>query len=218
MRRQWTWLAVLVALIIGLALSGCAGSAGSWPTLLFENETLVYTPNWIPATDVHGAAVLAAGKVGDAAVRAAVGEITGKAPADVDVLLTSYDTTGALTVQVLQLKAPAFVTRYWGPTGKLGRWFAVNTERDLYLPDSAREWFALPNTNNAHYVSLYVLKPGTRVIYGYCADMTWDSVNFGPYATGGGPQIYAPDATVWTGQVELNPEVISLVSEVRHAE
>jgi len=65
-------------------------------------------------------------------------------------------------------------------------------------------------------VTLYRFKAGLTLIRGACADMTDNPDAFGPYATGGGEQYYAPDATLWVvDHVELNPAAIELVSELR---
>jgi hypothetical protein len=122
-------------------------------------------------------------------------------------------------VQILELREPCYASRYspLDPKEKLGRWYSTSDEDHICLPDKAREWYALPNSNTAMNYTLYRFKEGAIVIFGTCADMTWSPV-FGPYATGGGEQFYAPNATKWVvDHAELNPLVIELVAELRFA-
>jgi len=104
---------------------------------------------------------------------------------------------------------------------RYGRWLGVIDGISLYTPDEARVFYALPNSNSAMNASWYRLGKGAKVIYGKCADMTWNPQVFGPYATGGGYQIYSPNFTKWNAELqraELNTDVAEFVSDVRQVE
>ncbi|MEN6644953.1 MAG: hypothetical protein ABFE08_21140 [Armatimonadia bacterium] len=210
-------LLVLAAL---LTLGGCGGGAGevaTWSTVVVDGTTLRFQATGVPGTAIYGS-LLASGVREDPAVLTTVAQVTGRTREQATELLSSYDTSGSHSLQVLQLRYPTYVTRYWGdPEHKLGRWYTPSQQDYMYLPDEACRLFALPLDNNAYCVSLYRLKAGVVLITGYCADMTWNTEVFGPYATGGGQQIYVPEATVWAGDhAELNDDAIDLVSELRY--
>ena len=191
----------------------------NWATLEYSGETLVYRLNDIPDTEIREPKVLVSGKVEDQAVIDEVRAITGLSEADAKYLLRSWDTSGDKVVQVLELRETCYISRYASldPKDKLGRWYSTSETDHIYMPDRAREWYALPNINTAMNYTLYRFKKGAIVIFGTCADMTWSPV-FGPYATGGGEQFYAPNATVWVvDHAELNPKVIELIAELRFA-
>jgi hypothetical protein len=211
---------LLLAVLMLLALGGCGGGGdeAAWSTIVVGDTTLRYQATGIPATAMADPVILASGVREDPAVLASVAEVTGRTQQQAVELLSSYDTTGRHLVWVLQLRAAAYVTRYFGsPQSKFGRWYTPSQRDHLQLPDEAMRLFALPLENNAYYASLYRLKPGVKLIAGYCADMTWNTEVFGSYATGGGQQFYAPDATRWVvDHAELNPEAIELVSELRY--
>lgn len=192
----------------------------SWVKVSFGGNTLISKSGGIPLTALNNPIVLVSGKTTDETVIAKVMEVNNMSRADAVYFLRSYDTSGDKVVQVLRLTAGVIVTRYWpnDPAGKLGRWFNVIDSTTLYLPDRARQYYALPNSNTALNVTQYLLKPGATVVYGVCADMTW-SPTFGPYATGGGYQIYVYSATTWDGHAaHLNPDVVEIQTELRYTE
>lgn len=189
----------------------------NWEEVTYGDYTLASVINGVPVSNIQDPIILVSGKTNDPAVIAKVMEVTGKTEEDAVYLLRSFDDTGDNIVQVLQLRQDVKTIRYWpdNPDEKYGRWLTVTEIDTLYSPEGAREYYALPNSNTSLNVTQYRLKPGAIVIYGVCADMTWSEI-FGPYATGGGLQFYAPDATVWVGHAELNPDVIELETELRY--
>lgn len=212
---------VLLALLTLLAFGGCSGGDGlglGWSTIVVDGTTLRFQTTGIPQTALASPTVLASGVREDPELLAAVAQVSGGTVEDAAELLTSYDTSGPHRVTVLQLQCPAYVTRYWGdPEHRLGRWYTPSEPDRIELPSEACRLFALPLDNNAYCVSLYRLKAGVKLVAGYCADMTWNTEFFGPYATGGGEQMFVPEATVWdVDHAELNPEAIELISELRY--
>lgn len=193
----------------------------SWEKVIFGENTLISRKNGIPLTIVNNPEVLASGKTDDPAVIAKVMEVNRMTMSEAVYHLRSYDTSGDRVVQVLRLTDGVIVTRYWAndPNAKLGHWYNVSDKDTLYSPDGARQYFALPISNTALNVTQYELKPGSFVVYGVCADMTWAFTTFGPYATGGGSQAYSPDSTTWDGHsVHVNPEVLDLQTELRYTQ
>lgn len=210
----------LLVLAASLQLGGCGGGSSqsvTWSTVTVDDATLRFQATGVPGTHVYGP-VLASGTREDATVLTTVAQVTGRSREQVTELLSSYDTTGSHSLQVVRLCYPAFVARYWQePEHKLGRWYTPSEENHICLPDEACRLFALPLDNNAYCATLYRIKAGAVLIMGYCANMTWNTEVFGPYATGGGQQLYVPEATVWSGDhAELNSETMELVSELRY--
>jgi len=214
------WL-LAVTLVVGVALGIVGCGAGTveplWATITDGGEVLTYQVTDVPSTVFRQPLLLASGDVDDPALLAAVEAVTGRTRAQAVELLASYDSSGPAVVEVLQLRSETWVTRYWSdPASKLGRWYAPLLRGRLYSPAEARQWLALPLANTGRYATLYRFRSGLKLIRGLCADMTGNPEAFGPYATGGGEQYYAPDATLWVvDHVELNPEAIQLVSELR---
>lgn len=205
---------------VSLRIAQCGaylvGLNEDYSTMTVDGTTLVYQNRGIPSSTLRTPRVLASGKVSDPDVLAMVQQITGRTEAQAVELLRSFDTSGDQVVQVLELTQPLYTVRYWGPSDKLGRWYAPVDNSGLLSPAEARRVLALPNSNNAYDVTLYMLKPGAKIISGAVADMSANTEVFGPYATGGGWQYYAPEATVWvTDHAEINPQVMTLVAEVR---
>jgi len=217
-RLKWFLVATLLV-TVAFGLAGCgSGPAGVlWGTITDGGEVLTYQVNDIPSTVIRQPQLLASGEVDDLALLAAVREVTGRTEAQAVELLASFDSSGPDLVEVLMLRSDAFVARYWSdPNAKLGRWYAPIVRGQPYLPAEARQLLALPLANTGRCVTLYRFKAGLTLIRGACADMTDNPDAFGPYATGGGEQYYAPDATLWVvDHVELNPAAIELVSELR---
>ncbi|MHB1460342.1 MAG: hypothetical protein ACYC1M_03560 [Armatimonadota bacterium] len=203
---------------ISLLLAGCGGNAPSEvSTMSAGGEVLAFQTSRIPATDLSGATVLATGKADSAPLISKLMDVNGQTEDQVKYFLKSYDTAGPNAVQVLKLNKETYAVRYWGPSSKLGRWYSFAKTYHIDTPFMARAAFALPESNNAHYVTLYKLKPGAVVVYGMCADMSWNSPTFGPYAKGGGAQLFAPNATKWVvDHAEIISDVMELVSELRY--
>ncbi len=217
-RLKWFIVATLLVTVT-FGLAGCGSGPGAlvWGTITDGGEVLTYQVSDIPSTVLRQPQVLASGDVDDPALLAAVRQVTGRTQAQVVELLTSFDSSGPDVVEVLVLRYDAHVARYWSdPNAKLGRWYAPIVRGQLSLPAEARQFLALPLANTGRYVTLYRFKPGLTLLRGACADMAGNPDAFGPYATGGGEQYYAPDATLWVvDHVELNPAAIELVSELR---
>ncbi len=215
--RVRTLLAVLSS-VTCLLLTGCGGNAPTdVNTMSVGGKILVFQTSRIPSTDLSGATVLATGRADSAPLISKLMEVNGQTEDQVRYFLTSFDTAGPNAVQVLKLNKEAYAVRYWGPSSKLGRWYSFAKTYHINTPFEARTAFALPESNNAHYVTLYKLKPGAVVVYGLCADMSWNSPTFGPYAKGGGAQLFAPNSTKWVvDHAEINSDVMELVSELRY--
>jgi RHS repeat-associated protein len=105
------------------------------------------------------------------------------------------------TPEVVTLSEDLIVYRYWGPgMREVGSpWFSPK----LYVRrGNARRYLALPEYNPAEYVSVFKIPRGTTVIRGKVASQVGEKY-FGPYATGGGMQIYLPDPkeAIWIGRL-----------------
>jgi hypothetical protein len=188
----------------------CLGDG--WKVDSQDGYTLVVRTGLIPRTVLRRPQVVAQGDVDDPAVIAAVATAMGGTTEKAVSTLTSYDSSGSRLVRVVTLTEPLTVVRNW--SGDLvGRWF------DPYLgvlqtPDAARRLFALPNTNTAVNATLHGVHPGVTLIDGWCADMTWDAADYGPYATGGGYQYFGPMVSTYPPPA-YDPGKIDIVSELR---
>ncbi len=187
----------------------------SWQTASYGGTTFVTRTRGIPTSYLRGHRLVAQSSSGDPSFMTKLCEVTHKDSAGAQYMLRSFQSTGSEEVSILQLATDVYVTRYWGPSDKIGRWYVAIASDRLMSPDEARREYALPDSNNARNVTLYRLRRGTMVVYGGCADMTWNSPVFGPYATGGAEQFFVPDATVWPSGA-LNPETTALVEESRY--
>lgn len=208
-----------LAIVLSTLLAGCGGGNGpAFGTASDGGELLGYQTFNIPNTDISSATVLVSGKANDPALIAKLMQVNGQTAAQVAYFLTSYDTTGSNTVKVLLLNDDTYVTRNWGPASKLGRWYAPARTDYIDSPYEARVTYALPELNNARYITLYKLKRGSVAVYGLCSDMSGNPPTFGPYAKGGGTQFYSPNSTKWVvDHAEINPDVMELISELRYA-
>ena len=95
------------------------------------------------------------------------------------------------TPEVVTLSEDLIVYRHWGgeapETGS--PWFSP---KPYVRPGNARRYLALPNYNSADRVSAFRIPAGTTIIRGQVASQVGQP-RFGPYATGGGVQIYLPN-------------------------
>jgi hypothetical protein len=95
------------------------------------------------------------------------------------------------TPEVVTLSEDLIVYRHWG--GKAPEtgspWFSP---KPYARPGNARRYLALPNRNTAENVSAFRIPAGTTIIRGKVASQVQD-IRFGPYAVGGGIQIYVPN-------------------------
>jgi hypothetical protein len=217
--HKWT---MWVMLALAAMLAGCQSSDQPlWRTVLYNDlPPVVEKTHGMPATDFHDAAVIASGTEENAAFVDAVEVATHKTEADALTLLKSFDTTQNHQVQVLELTHDTAVARYWSdPASKIGRWYARSRAYSLLSPADAICQLALPLANKGSCVTQYTVQDGAVVVYGLCADMSGDPVNFSSTATGGGEQFFVPDATLWNAETHtatLNPAVITLDEEVRY--
>ena len=202
-----------------LALGGCGGGGDGWRAEEYQGVVLLSRPGESPGTEVVSPDLIASGKVTDQSVISAVEEISGQTEAQTVELLRSFDTDGTLTASVITLTHDMYVTRYWSdPNSKLGRWFTTSERDFIYSPDEAIRYFALPASNQALDVTLYKIKAGAKLIFGYCSDMRWNP-SFSTRATGGGVQYWIPKATIFqNGEVLPNPDVLEIVEELREVE
>ena len=211
-------LLIVVSSLTCLILTGCGGNAPSdVNTMSVGGEVLAYQTSNIPATDLSGATLVAVGKADNTVLISKLMEVNSQTEDQVRYFLQSFDTTGSNAIQILKLNKKTYAVRYWGPSSKLGRWYSFARSNHIDTPSQAIVEFALPVSNNAHYVTLYKLKPGAIVVYGLCADMSWNSPTFGSDAKGGGAQLFAPNATKWVvDHAEINSDVMELVTELRY--
>ena len=106
--------------------------------------------------------------------------------------------------------------RNWSGTSPVGRWFAPSAGGDLPSPETARAVYALPAGNLGIDVTLHLVKPGTALVTGVCADMTQQQ-GYGPWATGGGEQLFGPMVSTYPPPA-YDPARIEIVSELRWEE
>jgi hypothetical protein len=98
--------------------------------------------------------------------------------------------------QVSRTSQPMSGYRYSSPGAEApSRWLTSNPSLS---PTEARSLLALPNNNLATSVTQYVIPEGTTIISGGATAQTL-TPGFGAYATGGGFQIYIPNAEVLLG-------------------
>lgn len=213
---------------------GPDGLATSFPALIFYKYALFLDQSWglvtsgtivmaskmsdMPASDLDHPATIASGNITDEPVIEATMKLTGYNRSDSEYTLKSWTSAGE-PCQILELTSAVFVTRNTGTiaSDKLGRWYSPAFSSDLPLPEDARQIFALPKVNEAYNCTLYKFKPGLQLIYGVCSNMgVINPEKFGPYATGGGYQFYAPSSTKWVvDHPEVNTTYNELVSELR---
>ncbi len=227
--KKWSISIFILAVII--ALSGCQNNEPTvgnnqnntpvWREVIYNNQTFIEKTSNIPVTDIKDATVLATGTETDVAFVNSVETATSKTEAQALSLLQSFDTKNGHNVKILKLTNNTAVTRYWSdPASKIGRWYATSQSNYIFSPVDIIKQLALPLSNTGKFTTLYTLKNEAVVVYGLCADMTWDPINFGPTATGGGEQFFVPYATNWNAQTQtadLSPTVINLDEEIRYA-
>ena len=95
------------------------------------------------------------------------------------------------TPTVETLTEDLIVYRHWGGEApEIGSpWFSP---KPYVRPGNARRYLALPNRNTAENISAFRIPAGTTIIRGKVASQIQDT-RFGPYAVGGGTQIYVPN-------------------------
>ncbi len=184
-----------------------------WRVVRQDGYTLVlYTPA-IPRTVLRNPVLVASGAVDDPAVIAAVMAATGADEQSAKGTLLSYDSGTGTPVRVVTLEYDARVVRNWSGTSTVGRWFAPADGGALPSPATARRIYALPAGNSAVNATLHLLKPRAVLITGRCSDMTTQP-GFGPWATGGGLQLFAPMASTYPPPA-YDRAVVTILSELR---
>lgn len=147
------------------------------------------------STALEEPVVLASGRTADPGVIQAVMDVTGQTEAKATGTLLSYDSTQE-PVTVLRLTHATVTIRNWSGTSTVGRWFAPSSGGTLPSPATSRVVYALPEGNLAVNATLHLVKPGTALVTGVCADMSAQP-GYGPWATGGGDQLYGPRVSTY---------------------
>jgi hypothetical protein len=90
----------------------------------------------------------------------------------------------------IRLEQPLTVYRHWcKDVDEWGHWFAV---KSYTYKKNARKFLALSERNTADFITEFTIPVGTIVLLGKVKDQTTNLRRFGPYAVGGGIQIYLP--------------------------
>ena len=184
----------------------------AWRVVRRDGYRLVVYTRPYAATAITSPVLLASGATVDPAVIAAVMDVSGQTEDNAKATLVSYDSTAA-PVRVLRLTGGATMVRNWSGSSTVGRWFAPSAGGALPTPETARAVYALPEANLAVDVTLHLVKPGTALVTGVCSDMTTQQ-GFGPWATGGGDQLFAPLASTYPPPA-YDPARTLIVSELR---
>jgi hypothetical protein len=175
---------------------------------------VVYTAPY-QSTVVLSPAVLASGSTTDPAVIQAVMDVAGQTEDQAKSTLVSYDSSSE-PVRVLRLTSGSVMLRNWSGTSLVGRWFAPSEGGDLPSPEAARAVYALPAGNLSIDVTLHLVRAGTALVTGTCADMTQQQ-GYGPWATGGGEQLFGPKVSTYPPPA-YDPARIETISELRWEE
>ena len=184
-----------------------------WRVVSQDGYALVLYTGAIPRTVLRDPQVEASGAVDDQAVIAAVMAATGYDEPKAKSTLRSYDSSTGTPVQVITLKYDAAMVRDWSGASTVGRWFAPTDGAPLPGPEAARRIYALPADNTAVNATLHLVKPHAVLIGGLCSDMTTEP-GYGPWATGGGPQLFAPKASTYPPPA-YDPAVTTILCELR---
>jgi hypothetical protein len=166
-------------------------------------------------TSVLRPVVVAAGQTSDPSVIQAVMDVAGQTEDQAKATLVSFDST-TRPVRVLRLSRDTAMVRNWSGTSLVGRWFAPSAGGALPSPEEARSLYALPAGNLGIDVTLHLVKPGTALVTGICADMTQQH-GYGPWAVGGGEQLFGPKVSTYPPPA-YDPKRIQVISELRWEE
>jgi hypothetical protein len=184
-----------------------------WRVVRQDGYRLVLYAPAIARTVLRDPVVAASGAVDDPAVIAAVMVATGADEQSAKGTLRSYDSSTGTPVSVITLRYAARVVRNWSGTSTVGRWFAPTDGAALPSPEKARRIYALPAGNSAVNATLLLMKPRAVAITGLCSDMTTQP-GYGPWATGGGRQLFAPTASTYPPPA-YDRAVVTILSELR---
>jgi hypothetical protein len=168
----------------------------AWKVVEQDGYTLVLYTGATPHTVIRDPRIVASGSVDDPAVIAAVMAATDADEQGAESTLLSYDSATGTPVQVIVLRHDATMVRTWSSTSTVGRWFAPTDRGPLPSPATARRIYALPAGNTAVNATLSLVMPRAWLITGRCADMTAQP-GYGPWATGGGSQLYGPKVSTY---------------------
>ncbi|MBE3034452.1 MAG: hypothetical protein IMZ74_14820 [Actinobacteria bacterium] len=184
-----------------------------WRVVSQDGNAFVLYTGGIPRTVLRDPQVAASGAVDDPAVIAAVMAATGSDEQTAQGTLRSYDSSTRTPVRVLTLKYDATIVRNWSGASTVGRWFAPADGEPLPSPKTACRIYALPADNTAVNATLHLVKPRAVLITGLCSDMTTEP-GYGPWATGGGPQLFAPQASTYPPPA-YDSKVTTILCELR---
>ena len=184
-----------------------------WHEIEQSGYDLVLYTGVIPQTLLRDPRVTVQGGVDDAAVIAAVCRATGSDAAGARSTLRSYDSSTGTPVRVITLRRATTMVRVWSGSSTVGRWFSPYRGGGLPSPASARRIYALSADNLAVNVTLNLVKRRAVLITGRCADMS-AVAGFGPWAIGGGAQLFGPKLSTYPPPV-YDPAFTTVVSELR---
>jgi hypothetical protein len=187
----------------------------AWRVVDQDGYRLVVYLRSYARTQVRRPVVLASGATDDPSVIQAVMDATGQSEESAKETLVSYDSSRE-PVTVLRLTRGAVMVRDWSGTSTVGRWFAPSSGGTLPSPETSRAIYALPAGNLAIDATLHLVKPGTDLVTGVCADMTAQPGN-GPWATGGGRQLFGPRVSTYPPPA-YDPRRTEILSELRWEE
>jgi len=104
------------------------------------------------------------------------------------------------TPNVVELNSDLVVYRRFGGTSVAegSPWFSPIP---YTYPGNARRYLALTNGNTAKELAEFKILKGTKILVGPAESKATGSSLFGPYATGGGTQIYLPDPS-WAERIK----------------
>ncbi len=185
----------------------------AWKVVDQDGSTLVLYSGAIPRTVLRDPQIQASGAVDDPAVIAAVMAATGSDEQGATSTLSSYDSSTGTPVQVITLKYDATMVRNWSGTSTVGRWFAPADGEPLPSPDTARRIYALPADNTGVNATLHLVRPNAVLITGLCSNKTADP-KYGPWATGGGPQLFGPKVSTYPPPA-YDAAVTTILGELR---
>jgi hypothetical protein len=182
-----------------------------WEVVSEDGEDLVEYTGATAPTVIKDPAVKATGTTSDPAIVAATMEVSGSTQEQAASTLRSFDSR-TTPVQVVTLRTPAAMERYWSGTSSVGRWFSPSGGPVL-SPADARRVYSLPASNTGLNVTLHLVRPGVALIMGLCAGMT-DVSGYGPWATGGGQQYFGPYVSTYPPPL-YDPAAITTLADLR---
>ncbi len=187
----------------------------AWRVVDQDGYRLVVYVRSYARTQMRQPVILASGTTDDPSVIQAVMDATGQSEESAKGTLVSYDSSRE-PVTVLRLTQGAVMIRDWSGASTVGRWFAPSSGGALPSPEMSRAIYALPEGNLAIDATLHLVRPGTDLVTGVCADMTAQP-GYGPWATGGGRQLFGPRVSTYPPPA-YDPRRTKILSELRWEE